>query len=88
MEVAAEEGQSTIIKIKKEGQERRALMTEPATLKMAKIASTNGQLGDSAVHKHGGGVGERKRLHKGHRSCLTVSTIIPQQRTCTAAPLP
>lgn len=63
-------------------------MTELATLKMLKIAATNGQLCDSAVHKQGGGVSEKKRLHKGHRSCLTVSTIIPQQRICTAAPLP
>lgn len=62
-------------------------MTEPVTLKMLKIASTNGQLCDRAVHKQGGGVSKRKRLHKGHCSCLTVSTIIPQQRTCTAAPL-
>lgn len=58
-------------------------MTEPVTLKMLE----NGQLCDSGVDKQGGGVSERKRLHKGHRSCLTVSTIIPQQRTCTAAPL-
>lgn len=54
---------------------------------MLNVASTNGQPSDSIIHNLPRSNGERKRLHKGHLSCLTVSTISLQYQTCTVTPL-